>query len=90
MPVDFVSQLVSAAIRACGLGPVTFVTLWLFRIRSSVARRAMLTVALVGMLVQIPLGMVAPIIPVETLSILAAPLAEASTPCQSWFRVGVL
>jgi Mg-chelatase subunit ChlD len=74
MPIDLVPQLVSAAIRACGLGLVTFVSLWLLRVRSSAARHALWTVVLAGMLVQIPLGMVVPTIPVKTLSSLPNPI----------------
>jgi hypothetical protein len=67
MPIDLVSQLVSAAIRALGLGLVTFVGLLLFRIRSSAARHATWTVVLAGMLLQIPLGVVAPPVPLRAL-----------------------
>jgi hypothetical protein len=73
MLIDFVSQLVSASIRVCGLALVTFVGLSLFRIRSSGARHAMWTVVLVGMLLQIPLGVVAPAVTLEPLPILPAP-----------------
>jgi Mg-chelatase subunit ChlD len=73
MQIDLVSQLVSASIRACGLGLVTFGGLSLFRIRSSAARHAMWTVALVGMLLQIPLGEVAPAVALKVLPILAGP-----------------
>src|SRR2546427_12663147 len=67
MPIDLVSQLVSAAIRAFGLGLVTFVGLLLFRIRSSAARHATWTVVLAGMLLQIPLRVVAPLKALPTL-----------------------
>ncbi len=67
MPIDLVSQLASAAIRACGLGVVAFTGLWLFRIRSSAARHAAWTVVLAGMLLQIPLGLVAPTVPLKAL-----------------------
>jgi BlaR1 peptidase M56/von Willebrand factor type A domain len=67
MPIDLVSQLASAAIRACGLGMVAFTGLWLFRIRSSAARHAAWTVVLAGMLLQIPLGLVAPTVPLKAL-----------------------
>ncbi|HEX4274981.1 MAG TPA: hypothetical protein VHZ74_06485, partial [Bryobacteraceae bacterium] len=60
MPIDLVTQLAGAAIRACGLCLIAFVGLFLFRVRSSAARHAIWTVALAGMLLQIPLGMVAP------------------------------
>ncbi len=73
MQIDLVSQLVSASIRACGLGLVTSVGLSLFRIRSSAARHAMWTVALVGMLLQIPLGEVAPAVALKVLPIPAGP-----------------
>jgi len=72
MPIDLASQLLSAAIRACGLGLVTFVGLWLFRIRSSGARHATWTVVLAGMLLQIPLGVVAPTVPLKALPPLPA------------------
>jgi Mg-chelatase subunit ChlD len=74
MPIDLVSQLVSAAIRALGLGLVTFVGLWLFRIRSSTARHATWTVVLAGMLLQIPLGIVAPTVLLKALPTLPAPI----------------
>jgi len=74
MPIDLVSQLVSAAIRAFGLGLVAFVALLLFRIRSSAARHATWTVVLVGMLLQIPLGVVAPTVPLKALPTLPAPI----------------
>ena len=74
MPIDLVSQLVSAAIRAFGLGLVAFVGLWLFRIRSSAARHATWTVVLAGMLLQIPLGVVAPAVPLKALPTLPAPI----------------
>jgi Mg-chelatase subunit ChlD len=60
MPVDLVSQLIGASIRALGLGVIAFVGLLVFRIRSSAARHAAWTVVLVGMLLQIPLAVVAP------------------------------
>jgi Mg-chelatase subunit ChlD len=74
MPIDLLSQLVSAAIRALGLGLAAFVGLLLFRIRSSAARYATWTVVLVGMLLQIPLGVVAPIVPLKALPTLPAPI----------------
>ena len=72
MPIDLVSQLISGAIRAFGLGLVAFVGLLLFRIRSSAARHATWTIVLVGMLLQIPLEMVAPPMLLKTLPILLA------------------
>jgi Mg-chelatase subunit ChlD len=74
MLIDIVSQLVSASVRVCGLALVTFVSLTLFRIRSSGARHAMWAVVLVGMLLEIPLGMVAPVVMLEALPILPAPV----------------
>lgn len=74
MLIDIVSQLVSASVRVCGLALVAFVTLSLFRIRSSGARHAMWTVVLIGMLLQIPLGVVAPVVMLEALPILLAPV----------------
>jgi beta-lactamase regulating signal transducer with metallopeptidase domain len=73
MTTEIVSQLMSASIRICGLALVAFVTLSVFRIRTSAARHAMWTVVLIGMLLQIPLQMVAPPILLETLPILPAP-----------------
>jgi beta-lactamase regulating signal transducer with metallopeptidase domain/Mg-chelatase subunit ChlD len=73
MATDIVSQLISASIRICGLALVAFVSLSVFRIRSSAARHAMWTVVLIGMLLQIPLEMVAPPILLKTLPILPAP-----------------
>ncbi len=67
MPVDLVSQLVSAAIRASGLGLVALAGLLLFRIRSSATRHAIWTVVLAGMLLQIPLGIVAPTVSLKAL-----------------------
>ena len=74
MQIDIVSQLVSASVRVCGLALVTFVSLTLFRIRSSGARHAMWTVVLIGMLLQIPLAVVAPVVMPEALPILPAPV----------------
>ncbi len=73
MATDIVSQLIGASIRICGLALVAFVSLSVFRIRSSAARHAMWTVVLIGMLLQIPLEMVAPPILLKTLPILSAP-----------------
>jgi beta-lactamase regulating signal transducer with metallopeptidase domain len=73
MPTDVVSQLISASIRICGLVLVAFVSLSVFRIRSSAARHAMWTVVLIGMLLQVPLEMVAPPILLKVLPILPAP-----------------
>jgi hypothetical protein len=67
MSIDLVSQLVSAAIRAGGLGLVVFLGLLLFRVRSSAARHATWTVVLAGMLLQIPLGLVAPTVQLKAL-----------------------
>ena len=72
MPIDLISQLVSAAVRAFGLGLVTFVGLSLFRIRSSAARHATWTVVLAGMLLQIPLRVVTPTVPLKALPTLPA------------------
>jgi Mg-chelatase subunit ChlD len=74
MPIDLVSQLVSAAIRAFGLGLAAFVGLLLFRIHSSAARHATWTVVLAGMLLQIPLGVVAPTVPLKALPALPVPI----------------
>jgi Mg-chelatase subunit ChlD len=74
MLIDIVPQLVSASVRVCGLALVAFVGLSLFRIRSSGARHAMWTVVLIGMLLQIPLAVVAPVVMLEALPILPAPV----------------
>ena len=79
MPIDLVPQLVSAAIRALGLGLVTLAGLLLFRVRSSAARHATWTVVLAGMLLQIPLGLVAPTVPLRGLSTLPAPIQPRVT-----------
>lgn len=67
MPIDLLSHLVGAAIRAFGLGLLAFASLLLFRIRSSAARHATWTVVLAGMLLQLPLGLIAPTVPLKTL-----------------------
>jgi len=72
MATDIVSQLISASIRICGLALVAFVSLSVFRIRSSAAGHAMWAVVLIGMLLQIPLEMVAPPMLLKTLPILLA------------------
>ncbi|SRR5579871_546700 len=70
MATDVVSLLTSASVRICGLALVAFVSLIVFRIRSSAARHAVWTVVLTGMLLQIPLGTVAPTLPLSILPIL--------------------
>lgn len=72
MATDIVSQLISASIRICGLALVAFVSLSVFRVRSSAARHAMWTVVLIGMLLQIPLEMSAPPILLKILPSLPA------------------
>jgi hypothetical protein len=67
MSIDLVSQLASAAIRAVGLGLVAFVSLLLFRVRSSAVRHATWTVVLAGMLLQVPLALVVPTVPIKAL-----------------------
>lgn len=67
MPIDLVPQLVSATIRASAFGLVAFVALQLFRVRSSAARHAAWTVVLAGMLLQLPLGSLAPRVPLRAL-----------------------
>jgi hypothetical protein len=54
MPTDIVTLLISTSIRICGLALVAFASLSVFRLRASAARHAMWTVALVGILLQIP------------------------------------
>src|SRR5580704_459837 len=73
MATDIVSQLISASIRICGLALVAFVSLSVFRMRSSACRNTMWAVVLIGMLLQIPLEMVAPPILLKTVPILPAP-----------------
>jgi Mg-chelatase subunit ChlD len=80
MPIDLVSQLVSAAIRAFCLGLAAFAGLFLFRIRSSAARHATWTVVLAGMLLQIPLGVMAPTVPLKLLPTLSAPVQDPNQP----------
>ena len=80
MSIDLVPQLVSAAIRAFGLGVVTFVGLSLFHIRSSAARHSTWTVVLAGMLLQIPLGLVVPTIPLKALPALPASIQHSVQP----------
>jgi BlaR1 peptidase M56/von Willebrand factor type A domain/Surface antigen variable number repeat len=72
MATDIVSQLIGPSIRICGLALVAFVGISIFRLRSSAARHAMWTVVLIGMLLQIPLEIVAPPILLKTLPILPA------------------
>src|SRR5580698_6188677 len=79
MPINLVPQLVSAAIRAFGLGVIALFGLWLFRVRSSTVRHAAWTVVLVGMLLQIPLGLVAPTVPLKALPALPAPVQPGVT-----------
>jgi hypothetical protein len=67
MTIDFVSLLASGSIRAFAIGLVAFAGLWLFRVRSSAARHATWTVVLIGMLLQIPLALVAPAIPLKAM-----------------------
>jgi beta-lactamase regulating signal transducer with metallopeptidase domain/Mg-chelatase subunit ChlD len=86
MGIDLVSQLSSAAIRACALGLIAFGVLFLFRVRSSAARHATWTVGVLGMLLQIVLG---PAVPGVRLKVLpAAPvsrqLATAKSPPASF------
>ena len=88
MPIDLVPQLVSAAIRALGLGLVALVGLLLFRIRSSAARHATWTVVLAGMLLQIPLGVVAPTVPLKALPTL--PRSTSRTRVMESARISVL
>jgi beta-lactamase regulating signal transducer with metallopeptidase domain len=76
MTVNLVQQLVGAAIRAFGLGLVTLIGLWLFRIRSSAARHAAWTVVLAGMLLQIPLAVVAPTVPLKAMPTLPVPIPQ--------------
>ncbi len=82
MPVDLLSQLLSASIRVSGLALATLVGLRLFRIRSSAARHAVWTVVLLGMLLEIPLGVMAPAFPLRILptpSYVPQPRAMAPT-----------
>jgi hypothetical protein len=67
MPIDLLLQLGSAAIRASGLSLSAFAGLLLFRVRSSAARHAIWTAVLAGMVLQIPLGLVAPTVSLKAL-----------------------
>ena len=71
MQIDLVPQLGSAAIRAFGLGLLTFLASFLFRIRSPAALHAAWTVVLAGMLLQIPLGVLAPAVRLTALQTLS-------------------
>jgi hypothetical protein len=67
MSIDLVPRLADASVRALALGLATFVSLLLFRVRSSTARHATWTVMLAGMLLQIPLGLLAPTVALKAL-----------------------
>ena len=67
MLTDFLPHLAGAAIRAFALGLLAVVGLLLLRIRSSAARHATWTVVLAGMLLQMPLGVMAPAVPIKAL-----------------------
>jgi VWFA-related protein len=67
MSIDLVPQLAGAAFRVLALGVATFLGLSLFRVRSSATRHAVWTVMLVGMVLQIPLELLAPAIPLKAL-----------------------
>jgi hypothetical protein len=86
MPIDLAPQLAGAAIRAFGLGLATFVGLLLFRIQSSAARHAAWTVVLVGMLLQVPLGVVAPTV---SLKVLPSPPAHIQRQVMDSARISV-
>jgi beta-lactamase regulating signal transducer with metallopeptidase domain len=75
MQIDFVPQLVNAAIRSFALSLAIFAVLSLFRIRSSDARHAMWTIVLAGMLLQIPISVVAPTVALRALPTLSAPVS---------------
>src|SRR5712675_1399429 len=78
MPIDLVSELSSAAIRACALGLIAFASLLLFRVRSPAARHATWTFVLVGMLLQIGLGSVVPVVRLKVLPTASAPRQRAT------------
>jgi len=78
MPIDLVSQLSSAAIRACALGLIAFAGLWLFRVRSSAARHATWTVVVLGMLLQLALGPTVPGVRLKVLPTAPAPSQRAT------------
>jgi beta-lactamase regulating signal transducer with metallopeptidase domain/Mg-chelatase subunit ChlD len=73
MPIDFMPIVAGAAIRACALGLIAFVGLFLFRIRSSARRHAVWTVVLTGMLLQIPLGLMIPAVLLKSHPAVPAP-----------------
>ena len=79
MATDIVSQLIGPSIRICGLALVAFVGISVFRLRSSAARHAMWTVVLIGVVLQIPLEIVAPPILLKTVSILPASTQARTT-----------
>ena len=62
MPINLVSALSSAAIRACALGLIAFGGLLLFRVRSPAARHATWSVVVLGMLLQLVLGSAVPVV----------------------------
>ncbi len=78
MQIDLVPPLLRAAIGALGLGLVSLLAMWVFRIRSSAARHMAWTAVLVGMLLQIPLGLLGPTIPVTVLPHRLAPVQPPS------------
>lgn len=64
MQIDLIWHLTDAAVRASGLALIGFAGLAAFRVRSPAARHAVWTVVLAGMLLQVPLAMVVPSIPI--------------------------
>jgi beta-lactamase regulating signal transducer with metallopeptidase domain/Mg-chelatase subunit ChlD len=82
MPTDIVTLLISTSIRICGLAFVAFASLSVFRLRASAARHAMWTVVLIGILLQIPLQMVAPPMLLKTLPLLPAPTRARVMPSE--------
>jgi beta-lactamase regulating signal transducer with metallopeptidase domain len=81
MPIDFLSLLASAAMRALGLGVIAFAGMLLFRVRSSAARHAVWMAVLAGMLLQIPLAMILPAVPLRFLPApKQTPVMESSSP----------
>jgi VWFA-related protein len=67
MLIDVVPQLAGASFRVLALGLATFLGLCLFRVRFSATRHAVWTVMLAGMVLQIPLELLAPAIPLKAL-----------------------
>jgi beta-lactamase regulating signal transducer with metallopeptidase domain/Mg-chelatase subunit ChlD len=92
MSIDLAPRLADAAVRALALGVATFVGLLLFRVRSPAARHATWTLMLAGMLLQIPLGLLAPTVTLKTLPTLPAgirPMVPPRVPGSTLIRKAI-